>query len=76
MSQDMQDGSMHDVRTPHHRLLEMQAEHAQLDADIDALLEARSGHDQLAVQRMKKRRLQLRDQMTQLERLLDPGEPA
>lgn len=73
---DMQDGSVHDVRTPHHRLLEMQLEHADLDAQIDALLHAGLGHDQLAVQRMKKRRLQLRDQMAQLERMLDPGEPA
>ncbi len=76
MSEDMQDGRMHAVRTPHHRLLEMQLEHTELDAQIDALLEAGAGHDQLAVQRMKKRRLQLRDQMAQLERLMNPGEPA
>lgn len=76
MNLDMQDGSMHDVRTLHHRLLEMQVEHAELDAQIDALLDAGAGHDQLAVQRMKKRRLHLRDQMAQLERMLDPGESA
>lgn len=50
-------------------------EHADLDALIDRL-----GHDnpvdELAVRRLKKRRLGLRDQIERLQNTLDPKEPA
>ena len=50
-------------------------EHADLDSLID-----RAGDqapvDELALRRLKKRRLLLRDQISQLELLLDPKEPA
>lgn len=50
-------------------------EHADLDALIDRVAHE-SPVDQLMLQRMKKRRLGLRDQIFQLERSLDPKEPA
>ena len=50
-------------------------EHADLDALID-----RAGHemplDELMMRRLKKRRLALRDEMTRIERDLEPDEPA
>ncbi|MFL6662828.1 MAG: YdcH family protein [Rhizobacter sp.] len=57
------------------RLIELRIEHADLDSLID-----KAGVDQpddeLALRRMKKRRLLLRDQITALEARLDPPEPA
>ena len=50
-------------------------EHADLDAMIDRLVE-QSPVDELALQRLKKRRLALRDQIARLENILDPKEPA
>lgn len=57
------------------RLRDLMLEHRDLDAAIHRL----SGdpfHDQLALQRMKKRKLLLKDQISWLERQLDPDEPA
>ncbi|MEO3692830.1 DUF465 domain-containing protein [Roseateles paludis] len=57
------------------RLIELRMEHADLDALID-----RMGHDnpldELAMRRLKKRRLLLRDQIEQMARVCDPPEPA
>ncbi len=57
------------------RLIEMRIEHADLDSLIDG-----SGPeavtDDLTLRRMKKRRLQLRDQIAQIESELYPPEPA
>ena len=50
-------------------------EHADLDAIVDRLAHA-IPLDELMLQRMKKRRLALRDQIVSLERQLDPQEPA
>lgn len=61
--------------SPERRLIELQIEHADLDAGIDRLSE-QSPSDQLMMQRLKKRRLALRDLIVQLERSLDPKEPA
>jgi len=53
------------------RLGELQMEHRDLDAAIQRL--ADDPHcDQIAVQRMKKRKLLLKDQIALLERQLDP----
>jgi len=46
-------------------------EHRDLDAAIDALL-ATPGYDRLQVQRLKKRKLQIRDQITEIEDKLFP----
>ena len=44
----------------------LRQEHRDLDAAIDALMQSGQA-DQLQVQRLKKRKLQLRDRLTQLE---------
>ena len=53
------------------RLEMLRTEHRDLDAAIEALLAAGSG-DQLQVARMKKRKLRLKGQMTQIEDYLIP----
>jgi hypothetical protein len=53
------------------RLERLREEHRDLDAAIEALREAGQG-DQLQLQRLKKRKLQLRDQLTRLEDALTP----
>ena len=57
------------------RLIELRMEHADLDEMIDRVAETLP-LDELAVRRLKKRRLLLRDQIALLERQNDPGEPA
>jgi len=53
------------------RLVELQTEHRDLDDVINRLLSTPL-HDQLQVQRMKKRKLQLKDQISYLEAQLVP----
>ena len=53
------------------RLETLRIEHRDLDAAIDALTAA-GGLDQLQVARLKKRKLRLKDQMSQLEDYLIP----
>ncbi|HEY1132012.1 MAG TPA: YdcH family protein [Roseateles sp.] len=57
------------------RLIELRMEHADLDAMIDRLIEEPLV-DELALQRLKKRRLALRDMMARLEAANEPDEPA
>ncbi|MBI1868616.1 MAG: DUF465 domain-containing protein [Methylocystis sp.] len=49
----------------------LRLEHRDLEAAIDALL-AVGGVDQLQIQRLKKRKLQLRDKLVHLEDQLTP----
>ena len=58
-----------------HRLVELREAHRDLDAAI-ARLQGDAGADELAVRRLKKRKLQLKDQIAQLEAQLVPDEPA
>ncbi|MEI6025146.1 MAG: YdcH family protein [Betaproteobacteria bacterium] len=56
-------------------LIEMRIEHA----DLDSLIDKAAGEapvDQLALRRLKKRRLALRDRMSRLELAIEPREPA
>ena len=53
------------------QLARLQQEHRDLDAAIAALQEA-PGADVIQVQRLKKRKLQLRDRMTFIEDQLTP----
>ena len=53
------------------RINELQMEHRDLD-DAIARLSENPLPDQLRVQRLKKRKLLLKDQLTYLERQLDP----
>jgi hypothetical protein len=63
------------LHSPARRLIELRIEHADLDALLDAAAQA-APRDELLLRRLKKRRLQLRDQIARLERALDPKEPA
>ena len=56
------------------RIIELQIEHRDLDS-IDRLAEQLS-IDDLALRRMKKRKLQIKDALTQLEMRLVPDIPA
>jgi hypothetical protein len=56
-------------------LIELRIEHA----DLDDLIDRTSGtlpHDDLALRRLKKRRLRLRDRIARLEAELEPPLPA
>jgi hypothetical protein len=53
------------------RLRELQLEHRDLDAAIHRISDDPS-HDQLALTRMKRRKLLIKDQISWIERQLDP----
>ncbi|WP_395700116.1 YdcH family protein [Aquabacterium sp.] len=63
------------LHSPQRRIIELRIEHADLDSLIDGAAE-QSPVDELALRRLKKRRLLLRDQIARLEAELDPPEPA
>jgi len=63
------------LHSPERQLIELRIEHADLDASIDRLAD-KSPLDELMLQRLKKRRLALRDRIARLEAALDPKEPA
>ena len=63
------------LHSPQRRLIELRIEHADLDSLIDRS-DPEADSDDLALRRMKKRRLRLRDQIAQIESELDPPEPA
>jgi hypothetical protein len=63
------------LHSPQRRLIELRIEHADLDDLIDRnILDPLV--DDLALRRLKKRRLLLRDHIAHLETQLDPPEPA
>ena len=57
------------------RVIELKLEHRDLDVAI-ARLQADAEADELAVKRLKKRKLQLKDSIAKLESALIPDEPA
>ena len=57
------------------RLRELQVEHRDLDSAIHKISDDPS-HDQLALTRMKRRKLLIKDQISWIERQLDPDIPA
>ena len=63
------------LHSPDRQLIEVRIEHADLDAMIDRLAHE-APIDELMLRRLKKRRLGLRDKLSQLEIALDPKEPA
>lgn len=67
---------MNDIRTSQIRLLELEAEHRELDQLIAALQDEGASSDDLALRRLKKRKLQLKDQIAYLASLNAPNEPA
>jgi hypothetical protein len=69
---------MNDGRTPAdiaRQLADLRQQHRDLDLAIDGLKHA-PVRDELALTRLKKRRLQLKDCITRLESSLIPDEPA
>lgn len=62
---------MDDEEALHTRLTELKNEHRELDELIDELA-GRGPSDQIKVQRLKKRKLQLKDQIASLEAALLP----
>jgi hypothetical protein len=63
------------LHSPERRLIELKIEHADLNALVDLASHA-VPIDELMLRRLKKRRLQLRDQIFQLELSLACPEPA
>jgi hypothetical protein len=57
------------------RVVELRQEHRDLDLAIERL-QVDIANDELAIKRMKKRKLQLKDQIAWLENALIPDEPA
>lgn len=64
-----------DANTLRIRLQEMKVEHRDLDAALHHLMQA-TPSDELMLRRLKKRKLQLKDQITQIEGMLEPDIPA
>ena len=58
-----------------HRICELEVEHRDLDAVIDALIKDPK-HDELQLRRLKKRKLQLKDYISLLKMQLSPDVPA
>jgi len=58
------------------RLHEFQVEHRDLDEVIARLTQAPPPRDQLMMQRLKKRKLLLKDRIAVLEAMLEPDIPA
>ncbi len=63
------------LHSPQRRLIELRIEHADLNALVDRVSHALP-LDELMLQRLKKRRLRLRDLIAAMELKLDPKEPA
>lgn len=57
------------------RIIELQVEHRDLDQIIDRLA-SQIDHDELQLRRLKKRKLQIKDQMVMLQIRLVPDIPA
>jgi hypothetical protein len=57
------------------QIAELEAEHRSLDAHLEGMVQARVA-DQLVLQRLKRRKLQLKDQIVSLRMRLEPDIPA
>ena len=57
------------------RIMQLRIEHRDLD-DVIKRLADQSGYDQLQLQRLKRRKLLLKDQIAWLQRQVDPDIPA
>lgn len=63
------------LHSPQRQLIELRIEHADLNALADTMTHV-IPLNELLLKRLKKRRLQLRDQISRLESSLTPSEPA
>lgn len=66
---------MPDVDTIKRRIIELQVEHRDLDQVIDRLA-GQPGTDELQLRRLKKRKLQIKDEIVLLQMQLVPDIPA
>ena len=66
---------MADVQVLKQRIYQLNVEHRDLD-DVICRLSQSPAQDQLQLQRLKKRKLLIKDQITMLERQLTPDIPA
>jgi hypothetical protein len=64
-----------DVQVLKQRIYQLNVEHRDLD-DVICRLSQSPAQDQLQLQRLKKRKLLIKDQITMLERQLTPDIPA
>jgi len=71
----MQMSTSDDIAALRLKLHEMQVEHRDLD-DIIGRLRQTPSHDDLMLRRLKKRKLQLKDRIALLERMIEPDIPA
>ncbi len=67
----VRDDNFDDIETLQKRLNELQMEHRDLD-DVIRRIERDGPHDRLQMQRLKKRKLQLKDQISWIEKDLLP----
>jgi hypothetical protein len=67
--------NMPDTQDIQHRIIELEVEHRDLDMVIDALI-LDPHQDALQLRRLKKRKLQLKDNITLLKMQLIPDVPA
>ena len=70
-----EDPLISNLRSPQRELIELKIEHGDLNALVDMAVHALPVNE-LLLRRLKKRRLQLRDQISKLEVSMDPPEPA
>jgi len=66
---------LQDIRTLQMHILELESEHRELDHLIDTL-DSSVARDDLAIRRLKKRKLAIKDQIRTLTQQLTPSEPA
>lgn len=71
----MMNGSFENAMSLHHRLELLKDEHRQLDDTIASLCHAPI-EDDLALRRLKKHKLIVRDRIAIIERMLEPDLPA
>jgi hypothetical protein len=71
----MQPSANDEPANPAAQLQELRIEHRDLDEAIDRL-EGAPPYDELLLKRLKKRKLQLKDRIAVLERLIEPDELA
>ncbi|MFN7835919.1 MAG: YdcH family protein [Burkholderiaceae bacterium] len=65
----------HDLPRLKRRIIELQVEHRDLDEAVN-VLNAQPVLDELQLRRLKKRKLQIKDEITQLRIQIEPDIPA
>jgi hypothetical protein len=66
---------MNQIKQIQERIIELEVEHRDLDMVIEALVRD-SGHDELQLRRLKKRKLQIKDYIELLKMQISPDVPA